>query len=373
MTAGALLGTGSATDDEATRLELLSDACLVEEFLEVRHRVACLEARSAALLGRIEQRGIPAVEGFGSTTGWLMARTGDPAPVCRSRVGVARALRHMPLTQKAFADGELSEPRVRLLTAAWEFSPDTFTRDESLLVDQARRLSARVFPLALTHWRRLADTDGALADAEQTFAQRRLHLSSTWAGMVRLDGDLDPESGALVMAAVGSLAYPAALDPEDGRSPQQRRADALVEICRRHLDSPDRPQVGGERPHLTVTVSVDQLAADGLTDLEGASISLEAVRRLACDAAITPIVTRHGQPIAAGRRTRVVPPSLRRALNHRDGGCTHPGCDTPPRWCDCHHITHWADGGATALPNLKLLCRRHHRLAHHHAAYPQRE
>ncbi len=70
----------------------------------MRHRVACLEARSAALLGRIEQRGIPAVEGFGSATGWLMARTGDPAPVCRSRVGVARALRSMPLTREVFAD-----------------------------------------------------------------------------------------------------------------------------------------------------------------------------------------------------------------------------------------------------------------------------
>ena len=90
MTAGALLVTRPATDDEPTRLDLLSDAGLVEEFLEVRHRVACLEARSAALLGAIEQRGIPAVEGFGSPTGWLMALNGDPAAVCR------QVARHMP-------------------------------------------------------------------------------------------------------------------------------------------------------------------------------------------------------------------------------------------------------------------------------------
>jgi len=178
VTAEALLDARPVADDEA-RLDVLSDVGLVEEFLGVRRRVACLEARSAALLGRIEQRGIPAVEGFGSATGWLMARTGDPAPVCRSRVGVARALRHMPLTLRAFSAGNLSEPRVRVLTAAREFSPDAFARDEELLVAQARRLSARVFPLALAHWRRLADADGALADAERAFERRRLHLSST--------------------------------------------------------------------------------------------------------------------------------------------------------------------------------------------------
>ena len=30
-----------------------------------------------------------------------------------------------------------------------------------------------------------------------------------------------------------------------------------------------------------------------------------------------------------------------------------------------HHITHWADGGATSLDNLVLLCGHHHRTIHH--------
>ncbi|HSQ36786.1 MAG TPA: hypothetical protein VLS92_02730, partial [Acidimicrobiia bacterium] len=100
-------------DDDRVPLSALPDRGLVEEFLETRRRVACLEAQSAALLGEIERRGIPVEEGFGSATGWLMARSGDPAAVCRSQVQVARSLRSMPLTGEAFARGELSEPRVR--------------------------------------------------------------------------------------------------------------------------------------------------------------------------------------------------------------------------------------------------------------------
>ena len=63
-----------------------------------------------------------------------------------------------------------------------------------------------------------------------------------------------------------------------------------------------------------------------------------------------------------GRKTRTVPPAIRRALDHRDGGCRFPGCRL--RFCDAHHIKHWADGGETRLDNLVLLCRRHHRAVH---------
>jgi hypothetical protein len=367
----------AAVDDGAwAPADLLDAAEVGKELRRVRRWIARLEARSAELVDSAARRGIPEDEGFGSATGWLVAVTGDPPAVCRSRVQVARGLRSMPLTREAFDRGELSEPRVRLLVAAREAAPELFIRDEELLVSQARALPSRTFPQALAHWRRLADVDGALADAERAFERRRLCVSATWAGMVRLDGDLDPESGAVVITALGSLTDRQALDPEDGRTPPQRRADALVEICRRHLDSADRPQVGGERPHLLVSIDLATLRGRGeqLVDLDTGPVTLDAVRRLACDAAVTRVITGlDSEPLDTGRRTRVVPASVRRALNQRDGGCTHPGCDTPARWCDAHHLTHWADGGPTTLPNLQLLCRRHHRLAHQHAGHPQRE
>jgi hypothetical protein len=109
------------------------------------------------------------------------------------------------------------------------------------------------------------------------------------------------------------------------------------------------------------------------TDLGTAAVQLErsgsfddeSVRRLACDASIRRVVMAGpSQPLDVGRRTPVVSPALRRAVIVRDGHCRFPGCDRPHSWCDAHHVRHWADGGATSLANLILLCRRHHRLLH---------
>ena len=64
------------------------------------------------------------------------------------------------------------------------------------------------------------------------------------------------------------------------------------------------------------------------------------------------------------RATRTIPAPIRTALALRDKGCRFPGCDRPQEWTDGHHIQHWADHGATELPNLVSLCRRHHRIVH---------
>ena len=86
----------------------------------------------------------------------------------------------------------------------------------------------------------------------------------------------------------------------------------------------------------------------------GPAICAESARRLACNASI----------VSAGRKSRVVPAAMRRALDLRDEGrCRFPGCENR-RWVDAHHIVHWARGGETKLDNLVLLCSRHHRLVH---------
>jgi HNH endonuclease len=69
-----------------------------------------------------------------------------------------------------------------------------------------------------------------------------------------------------------------------------------------------------------------------------------------------------GRVVEVGARTRTISPALRRALQHRDGGCRFPGCGV--RMAQGHHLRHWAHGGPTTLSNLALLCRRHHRAVH---------
>jgi len=107
-------------------------------------------ARRAEFIAEAERRGVARQEGYGSTTAWLMALSGDPAAVCRSRVGVATALEEMPETRAAFAAGLVSEPRVRLLAQAHDLVPEQFTRDEKHLVAQAASVSSQRLPQALS-------------------------------------------------------------------------------------------------------------------------------------------------------------------------------------------------------------------------------
>lgn len=125
----------------------------------------------------------------------------------------------------------------------------------------------------------------------------------------------------------------------------------------------------GRADRLQVVVHVDAEALRADSDhgqsvlAPGVCVPAETSRRLACDAGR--VVMTHdaeGNVLGVGRRTRTVPSAMRRALDHRDGGCRFPGCGL--RYCDAHHITHWADGGETKLDNLVNLCRRHHRAVH---------
>ena len=236
------MSSRSATaDDPAAGLLAANDAALEQRLASVHRQIARLEATRADLITTAERTGLPERRGFGSTTGWLIAVSGDAHAVCRSRVRNARALVHMPHVLAALAEGSVSEWRVRVMVRAREVDPEAFERDEELLLSHARGLAAAEFTTVLSYWRRLADAEGHLADHERAFRNRSLCASVTWRGMVRIDGDLDPEGGAIVVSALRSLADPPQLDPSDERSPAQRRADALVEICRRHqlvLDLP---------------------------------------------------------------------------------------------------------------------------------------
>jgi len=138
-----------------------------------------------------------------------------------------------------------------------------------------------------------------------------------------------------------------------------------------------------ERYQIVLHVEAVTLTEDrepGLSELEdGTRVSAETARRLSCDASRV-VVSRHGvgsgngspngaadasangRVLDVGRRTRTIPPALRRALDARDRGCRFPACGL--RFTDAHHIVHWADGGETTLGNTILLCRAHHRRVH---------
>jgi hypothetical protein len=156
---------------------------------------------------------------------------------------------------------------------------------------------------------------------------------------------------------------------EDEVSFEQRGADALVLMAETALTADlDRGSAGDRyQVVLHVDTAATAMSPDPPPVLElndgPISVSAETSRRLSCDASVVVVCEGdNGSVLDIGRKTRTIPTSIRRALTARDKRCLFPGCNA--RRCDAHHIDHWADGGPTALDNLLLVCRRHHRLLH---------
>ena len=350
-------------------LALASHDELGDGLLELERASRVIEAERSRRLAEVERRGTWSVDGHLSMVSWLAATLRSGFGRASQHVKRSRALRQMPVTARAHGEGELSSEAVGLLVDAREAAPEEFTESESMLVEAAVALPVRELRSAIDYWRQLADPAGTTDREQRQHEGRRLHVSPLLSGMVRVDGDLDPESGQTVITALRGMQDSWARDGEpDGRTAPQRRADALVALCRNWLDRSDRPGVAGEKPHIVVTVDLETLEgrAGRRSDLEDTGrVTPEAARRLACDAGISRIITAgRSEPLDMGRKTQVVPAPIRRALVVRDGGCRFPGCGRPQSWCDAHHVVHWADGGETALTNLILLCRPHHRAVH---------
>jgi hypothetical protein len=233
----------------------LPEARIEEDFTELHRAIEQLEVERLKRLAEIDRRGIHRRDGHLSTASWLASTQRLSWGASREQVRIARSLEQMPSTRRALEAADLSMSSARVLAGAREVDPDAFSRSEEMLVQAARIHSMTDLQKALSFWRERVERDRGLDVEERLRARRGLHASVTFGGMVRLDGDLDPESGETLLTALRAVLDAEARSSErDERTPAQRRADALTEVCRQWLDRSDRPTVAGERPHLALTV-----------------------------------------------------------------------------------------------------------------------
>ncbi len=297
-----------------------------------------------------------------SAKAWLRWQCNLTDHAAKEQVAISRRMAALPSMEAAFAKGDFSYRHVSLIVETASQLGDKFdAQAENILVDVAREQDPWRLKIAIWHLRHCLEPDGVLRDANEAHDRRFLHLSQTFDGIFRLDGQFDAEGGAVLRTALDAVMGPR--QAGDDRMQSERCADAAVELARRHLDGGELPEVGGQKPHLAVSVDLATLSKEPgsmAAELEWSlPIPAETARRLACDASLTPVID--GE---ADHTSRVVPGRLKRTLVARDKGCRFPGCGCPPGWTDVHHLQHWADGGPTTLDNLVLLCRRHHRLVH---------
>jgi 5-methylcytosine-specific restriction protein A len=340
-----------------------------------------LDGLAVDTVSALQRRGTFAERGFSSTTralqdllGWERfeaRRRVVAAEQVVARVGLDGAVlpARLPATAALFAAGRCGLRHVEVIArvlgsrSAERLSPQVLAAAEEQIAAKAPDYT----PAELHTWGaalvEALDPDGDEPDDRPPAQVNELHLTRSAAGGGRLKGRFDD---AAMFAAIATLidAKAKPLTGDDDRPAGQRQAEALAEVCGYVLDHGDVPDCGGHRPHLNVLVRLEDLenrARAACLDL-GGPLTPESLRMLCCDATAVPIVLNGaGQPLDVGRATRTIPDGLRRAVAARDRGCAHPGCDRPPSWSECHHITAWQHGGPTALDNLVMLCRAHHR------------
>ena len=304
-------------------------------------------------------------DGSVSAVDWIRFTCHMTAGAAANAIAVGEALPRLPESHQAVVDGEIGFAHLAVMARTAEALGERF--DEKVLVEKAKESSPGKFFYICHHARHAADPKTYAAEQAEQVQQRRLKLSTWMDGSLLISGQLDPIGGAAVLAAFAPLARRSGA--HDHRDQEQRNADALVEVCMHSLDSGLIPQRASQRTHLQVTTSLETLLAlPGAPAAEmehSLPISSRTVERLACDCSVTRILLdSESMVIDVGRAKRTISGPQRKALNVRDKHCVWPGCERPASWTEGHHLVHWLHGGGGDLPNLALLCHRHHWLVH---------
>ena len=282
------------------------------------------------------------------------------------RLCVGRHLESMPRVAAALSSGEIGYQSASVICHLRDrLGKESDCLDEEEWIRYARENSIKSLGQIADHMRYVIDPDGFERDTEENYEERFLHVSEM-NGMYHLSGVIDPEGGAALKSAVEALAK--RLGQEDGRTPKQRRADALTEIVYHAMEAGTLPRRNGARPHITVTTTLAGLKGElgaAASELQtGMPVSSKTVQRLACDGTLCRVLKADSVVVDVGRATRSASPAQWRALKARHRTCSGPGCDRPVNWTSPHHIEFWSHGGPSNLSNLLPLCYYHHRLVH---------
>ncbi|WP_020575877.1 HNH endonuclease signature motif containing protein [Actinopolymorpha alba] len=344
---------------------------------------AQIEAVQLQVIREADRQDLGRTAGATSTAALLSSLLRMRPEHARAAVRLANDLdTALPLVQLALNAGEISADHARVIAKAIRDLPKEAGQETRAEAEQVLVEHARVFdPKDLAGLGRavLNAVDPDLADKvlakklaeEEAKAARQSELSlydDPDGSGTHIRGKLDPIAADRFRTAIEPLSkpLPTTADGLDPRSPAQRRGDAFDELVRRYLDSGASPSQGGEKPHIVVTITDEDLVnGTGLGRLlrTGTYVSARTVQEWACDAKVSWFGIRDGE-VALSDGTRFFTGRLRKLLELRDRGCAFPGCDRPPAWCHGHHVQSWLNGGPTTVANGALLCGYHHRLIH---------
>lgn len=383
----------------------LTDDALIDSQRQLAAILRVVETAAAGLAAQVAHRsrrelgydGLAQRRGARTPEALVQQVTGASGAAARRlvRVGSLVAARLEPVPQEpwlapvlaAAAAGTISLEGVDVIRTG--LGTPTAAVSTDALADAAHELSllaatATVDRLAARarELRDKLDVAGVAAREAELRDRRYLRMTPQLDGMTRVSGLLDPESAAIIGAAVDAATSPRRggprfVDPTraaeadalvaDSRTTEQIVVDTLVEL----VDSAQRGdagRLGARRADVRVVVTqadLDRRTGSGYLEGQATSVSLDTVERMACDGGLVPILfDANGAVLDLGRTQRLHNAAQRVAISTRDGGCLAPECDRPPSWCEVHHIREFGRGGPTSVDDGVLLCRHHHMLVH---------
>ncbi len=380
---------------------------------ELDRGITALSTARSALL--VAERKAQTWKGHGDPTfdAWVGRTSGTGARAAAGEVRRAEMLDRAPDVKAAVEKGHLTLEHVDVVArlAAGTSAPVrgavAAPERRAELLAMAERMDAGAFAKSAARWAARVDQAGLERSRQGQRAARFLTLSDTPAG-VRLAGLLDADAGHRLRLALEAVSGKPA--PDDDRSSEQRRADALEAMAGAALATPPASTDGptGRRPHVSVLMTPETWAAlrdaagqprggvdrtedahgptrdaMGAADVtrataapvpagapatleDGSPVAPSELARILCDCELSRVVLRaDGEAVDLGRTVRSHTPAQRRAVTARDRGCAWPGCGTPARWCEVHHLVWWdRDRGESSVRDGALLCSFHHHEVH---------
>lgn len=337
--------------DSSTR----TGAKLANELIALRAQIDGLELQFSKLAAEFDESEYWDDDGFNSAIDWLRFNCRMTSVSAADRVAVGERLGELKESTKAMESGVIGYAHLAVMARTANAIRGQF--DETKLLQLAKDNTPGKFHYKCMHYRHAVNAQAYAAEQAEMVENRRLKLSTAQDGCLLISGILDPVGGAIVRTALEPLAKPSGAF--DDRKPEQRNADAFVELAGKG---------GKQYVAMQVTASMETLldlvGAPGAENEFTLPISSKTVERWACDSSITRVLMQDSVVIDVGRAERTISGPRRRALIARDQHCQWPGCERPASWCDGHHLVHWLHGGGGEIENQILLCARHHFKVH---------
>jgi 5-methylcytosine-specific restriction endonuclease McrA len=322
---------------------------LEQRLLANREQQSRLHAENLALLEEIDYRQVATGDGCRSLSEWVAGRLDVSLNTAKSLVRTMRRTQDRPDLREALDSG-VSLDRVEAVSKI-EDKVGLLEHLDVAGVEKEAALRTRITD----------EAEQRSSDDQFLVLQPSLD-ESWWKGWFGLEGT----GGAILDMVISEMAdtLPALPDGTRG-STAWRKATALIQLA-----------VSDDPPPAQVTIHVDakhaaETAGEAGVILEaGPRVGRAALQALLCESTLEVTARQEdGIPMIYGRRTRIIPPALRRAILERDGyTCVADGCDSDHR-LQIHHKIPWSQGGTTDPDNLITLCWFHHQIVVHQRGF----